>query len=92
LRVVIQTEEIEEIHNVQKMTFDHKKQTWLSQRISEIWVEQSEEEDSQHAQIAVKADDGGFNYAYEMDDEHFELNVVDPNWKMIYRSIAVQSD
>lgn len=92
LRVVIQTEEIEEIHNVQKMTFDHNKQAWLSQKISEIWVKQSEDEDSQHAQIAVKADNGGFNYAYELDDEPFEMNVVEPNWKMIYRSIAVQGD
>lgn len=92
LMVVIQNEEIAKIHNVQKMTFDHKKQTWLPQRISEIWIEQSDEDDLQHAEIAVKADNGDFNYAYEMDDEPFELNVVEPNWKMIYRSIAVQGD
>lgn len=84
LRVVIQTEEIAEIHNVQKMAFDHKTQTWLSQRISEIWVEQSEEKNSKNAQIAVKADKCGFNYACEMDEEPFELNIVEPNWQMIY--------
>ena len=71
LRVVIQTDEIAEIHNVQRMAFDHQTQTWLSQRISEIWVERSEVEDSQQAQIAVKTDTGGFNYAYELDDEPF---------------------